>query len=127
LVLRHADIDCDDALEGEFDGVADKVDKDLSDAVGVGHHHCGEGFLVAGPDLDAALLHLDSHQRYDIFYELPQIELDVIEMKLACLELSHIEEVIDEGEQLAQRRLDWFDVLIAKLTTHLSLHRFGEK
>jgi len=103
--------DEDLSLVREFHGVAHEVDHDLLQALRIADQRGGHVGRDAQDEPDAL--------RVRAVREAPQrraqaaagLELDRLELQLACLDLGEIEDVVDDAEELVSGRLRGLDVV----------------
>ena len=117
------------AARRELDGVGEQVDEDLLNRALVGedvaafarHRHGERDALAVGGDL---------HEAQRLAGDVLQIERLLAEIELAGLDLRHVENAVDEFEQMAARFVDQAGIFqIARRTDgpeHLVRHHFGE-
>ena len=94
------DEDADSALVGELDGVADEVDEGLLDAGGVGGDLGGE--RTAGDQVEGELFlaGLGGEELFHVLEDLGGAAGDGFDFELAGLDLGHVEDVVEDGEEV---------------------------
>lgn len=86
----------DEALLGEFDGVADEVGEDLADAAGVADEAEVAGEVEHAGEFDGLLRGGIVHDFPKIGDEGGEVEFNVFEGDLARLDLGEVQDVVDD-------------------------------
>ena len=105
-----------------FHRVAEQIEKDLRETQRIGQYILVLDILQLHPEIDLLLLERRSDHRTEILHEGRQMERLLLQCHLAALDAAHIENIIDEGEQMLTRHLDLPEV-IPHLLRMLELRR----
>ena len=116
------------AFRSELDGVADEIEQDLLHGAGVGFD--GLGVDGAVDEFEAVFLRAAAHDPDDLLDQVRHIDRVGVQAHLAGLDLRHVEDVVDEREQVLAGKENVVDVFpvagIAEWAEHLLLHDVGE-
>ena len=97
--VLHAQRNADFAALGELDGIAEKVDQDLTQSSRITEkvrHRCR---IDIHDKLKPLLRRAQCHGIDRLVYDFPDVELDNFQFELACFNLGHIQDVTDEIKQ----------------------------
>src|SRR5207244_766171 len=83
---------------GEFYGIGQQVDEDLLDRAAVGHH--GNGAFDIGVQRQMLVFGAPRHHAQRLRQYPRQVELLHVELHAAGLDLRHVEDVVDDFEQV---------------------------
>ena len=103
VLLDDADADADGALFGKLDGIADQVEHDLAQTRRIAFD-LGR-YVVGRPPAQLEALGVGAlfQQPDGAFDHLAQVEVDVLELEPAGLDLGVVEDVVDDGQQRLAR------------------------
>ena len=105
--VRLADGKGDDARGiGELDGVAENIDEHLLELQIVAHEQLVERFFRAGDEAQALFLALTADDDGDLLEKAPEGEALVPEDHAAGFDAAHVQNVVDEGEQMLRAGTD---------------------
>ncbi len=96
----------------EFDGVAGQVEQDLLQAQGVAHQPRGQGRVDAEQHFHVLVAHVGRQDHGQVAPQLVQTERVGIERQLARLHLGKVENVVEQAQQRAGRRLGLGGVVV---------------
>jgi hypothetical protein len=97
LGAAHAHDDL--ARLGEFDRVADEVGEHLAEARGIAAQHERHVHVDLAGELQALLLRGVREQLHDLLDRRAQVEVQLLQLHLAGLDLGEVEDVVDDREQ----------------------------
>ena len=101
-VLADADRDRA-ARRGELDGVGQQVEQDLPEARPVAADVLVRHVDRVHVQLELLGVHLSADDGLDVVQHIGQADLALFEMELAALDAAHVQDVVDEREQMAAR------------------------
>src|SRR5207253_324394 len=95
--------DGDTSFFCKFEAIADEIEQNLPQAIGVAAESAAELGIDKNTDFDTFLMCSRRQQRYRALHRLNQIEVDRFEIDLARLELGDIENIVDDCEERLAR------------------------
>ncbi len=100
----HADDDL--ASLGELDRVADQVDEDLTQPVGIAPVAGAEVGRDLASHFEVLLAHGSGEQKRHLVDEPSELEVAILELRTPRLEFRKIENVVDDAQEAIRRLLD---------------------
>src|SRR5262249_43169715 len=94
-----ANLQHDLAALREFDGVADEIEQALSNPLRVAVHARRQLRIHVHDELESLRGRLEGHHRAEVLDIRAQVEVDVLDVQPACLDLGEVENVVDHSQQ----------------------------
>ena len=99
-----------------FDAVLHQVQEHAAHVQGASVYvGVGEGVRAAGGQRDAAAFRADLPQHEDVAAQVRQVERQVLKLNGVVLDLAHLQDVVDQREQMVGRHLGFLAVLAVRL------------
>ena len=108
-VSAHAQADA--ALLGKLDGVAQHVDEDLTQLVDIGHDVLGDVADHLHRERQLFLIRADAEHHLQVFEQDGQVERGGVQGRAARFDLGHLQDVVDQGQQMLAAAVDGSQVL----------------
>ena len=126
LAIR-ADAQADAAPLGELDGVAQHVDEHLTQLVDVGHDVSGDVADQLHEEGQLLPVRADAEHHLQVVEQAGQVERGGVQGRAAGLDLGHLQDVVDQGEQMLAAAVDGPQVLaLPGVEVPVAQHQLGE-
>ena len=96
---------------GELDGVAQQVDQHLADLDGVSRERARQARVLLEREAEALVPGQLAEHQPDVVQHLAQIERLHGQRRAAGLDLRHLQDVVDQGQQMSAARVDDVELL----------------
>ena len=97
--VSEADTQIDFPVLGKLDGIADQVDHDLADFVGIAPHPLGHAGGIDQVEVQPLAGCWLAFQVTDLVQQFLQVEIELLHLDPGSLKLAHIEHRVDEAQQ----------------------------
>src|SRR5690348_3789527 len=96
---------------GKLYGVSHQVDEDLPQPAGVAQQDFRNRRLNQAVQLQVLLMRAQGERPEGGLQAVPEIELQVVQLQLSCLDLGKVQDIVDENQQRIGREFNRTEVI----------------